>query len=456
MTTNESQAHPDLPWTEFFMEMANKLSEYDQRYGRRQLVEEVLDAVDESNVIFRTRDKFSDGRGGYERRRPEDICPFTVFAAINTLEADVDDQKELAGSYRRLFHVDADVPDNFDGVPQYPRNNPWWFRFAHERELDDIEKLWRVFRLTLDVTDGYGGEYSDEFRLAFKEAANVKMVGHRLPSGLYWIRPRNFLPLDSNSRRYLRQKLGMRIIESRSATAEEYLSIRDQVLDGIESRHTSFSSFQDLSYRAWFYGKRKPEPPVVFPGGVLSKRSSTADGAVVHRPFNPTVLGSGDPDDAVPTGGTGAGMASHRNPPRDREAEQIAHDLLLSESRSHEVVRRYGHMTSESMDIGDGQLPGADFALFESVSEKPVKFVEVKSSQGLLPRSVHLTARELLRARRCASEGIPYEIWIIEFRGDNTHRRHIWRFNETASGLNIDQLLGVDVGLAETDLNSSA
>ena len=435
--------------------MSDKLLEYDRRYGRRQLVEEVLGAIHESNVSFRTVDKFSDGRGGYEKRRPQDICPFTVFASINTLEAGTDDQKALAGSYRQLFGINAKVPEDFDGVPQYPRNNPWWFSFAYERKSDDIEKLWRVFSLALDPTVGYGKEYGDEFRSAFDEAANVKMVGHRLPSGLYWIRPQIFLPLDGFSRNFLRQKLGMRISEYRKVSAAEYLSIRDQVLDGIESRRTPFNSFRDFSQRAWFYGKGRREPPVVFPSGISSSTSPTPDGVVVHRPFDPTLSGSGDPDDGVPIRVTGSPGVSERNLPRDREAEKIAHDLLLSESGSHEVVR-YGHMTSESKDRGDGQLPDADFTLLEPVSAKPIKFVEVKSSQGSLPRSVQLTAWELKRARRCAREGIPYEIWIIVFESDNTYRRFIWHFNETALGLTIDKLVGVDVGVGEPDLNLSS
>ncbi|MYD37102.1 MAG: hypothetical protein F4X20_08925 [Dehalococcoidia bacterium] len=455
MTTTGPQSAPDFTWTEFYEEMAEKLSDYDHQHGRRQLVEKILSVIRESSVSFRTLDKFSDGRGGYEERPLEDICPFTIFASLNILETDEDEQKRLASSYKDLFGIDADVPDDFDGVPQYPQINVWWFRFAFERDPDGIKKLWRVFRLALDVTDGYGEEYSDEFRSAFNEAADVKRVGHRLPSGLYWIRPRNFLPLDSNSREYLRKKLGMRIVESRSATANEYLSIRDQILDGIESRRTPFSSFQDLSYRAWAFAKGQPEPPTAFQPGISSRKSSILDGAVDHRPFDPSLSGSGDPVEGVPTGAAGSHEVGSRTPPRDREAEKIAHDLLLRESNGLDVVR-YGHMTSALKDRGDGSLPGADFAVTDPKSGKTIKFVEVKSSQGRFPRSIHLTAWELVRAKRCASEGIPYEVWIIVFASDNTHRRYIWRFDETVSGLKIEKLDGVDVGVNEADLDSSS
>ena len=136
--------------------------------------------------------------------------------------------------------------------------------------------------------------------------------------------------------------------------------------------------------------------------------------------------------------------------PRAREAEDWAENRLRGQYGHHTLVR-YGHTNLESIPLSDGLLPGADFSLLEPYDEKTMMYVEVKSSEGSLPRSVRLTAAELRRAKRCAEEGTPYEIWIVVFEGEIANVTRIDNFEQIASTLTIDDLVSVEVEVRPLD-----
>lgn len=135
----------------------------------------------------------------------EDICPFTVIAIFNrglTDENRVLIATELAG----IIGVSEPVPYSFDGIPVVNNQSTWFFGYGYKRQTDDIDDLWEVFARAIsfaDLEDENEDEAAAYFATAYDKAMEVYGVAWNLIIGLYWIRPWNFLTLDSQSKKYI-------------------------------------------------------------------------------------------------------------------------------------------------------------------------------------------------------------------------------------------------------------
>ncbi len=251
-------------WVPFYEEFANKLLAYKDR--REDLTTQFLQIIEDSPVSFPTADRFPSQGEPYVTRSLEDICPFTVMASINIRGGKEWKRLALCEIFKSQLKINAPVPE-LEGVPMYLPINLRWFRFTvqrgEEQRKQDIDKLWRVFELGIQFADSDGSADRREFIEAFDEAAKVPGVGHRLPSGLYWLRPKFFPTLDSHSKDYLREVLGMSIPKSKKVLGEQYLSIRADLVSRIDSREVPFSSFSQLSLLAFAWDGSEDRDPLV-------------------------------------------------------------------------------------------------------------------------------------------------------------------------------------------------
>ena len=108
-------------------------------------------------------------------------------------------------------------------------------------------------------------------------------------------------------------------------------------------------------------------------------------------------------------------------------------------------VRRIGHTNLEVVPLDDGFLPGADLIISDPEIQSPRRFVEVKSASGSFPTSVRLTASELQRAKKCATDDLPYDIWIVTFGESSIEASVIANFEQDAVNLTVDDLVSLDV-----------
>ena len=67
---------------------------------------------------------------------------------------------------------------------------------------------------------------------------------------LYWIRPYEFMPLDSNSREYL-QKIGINVFDEKDLNCQKYLDLCKFIKDKIEKKEINEKSIPEISYNAW-------------------------------------------------------------------------------------------------------------------------------------------------------------------------------------------------------------
>ena len=130
--------------------------------------------------------------------------------------------------------------------------------------------------------------------------------------------------------------------------------------------------------------------------------------------------------------------------PRSSEAEDLVENVLRTRYAGR-CIRRIGHTGLERVSLNDGFLPGADLIVEDPQTHLPERFAEVKSSSDTMPTSVHLTASELQRAKKCAADGVPYDIWIVVFGTSLPTATIIPNFERDALTLTIDELVGVEI-----------
>ena len=77
------------------------------------------------------------------------------------------------------------------------------------------------------------------------------MVGRKLSMGLYWIRAWTYPTLDGPSTRYIREKLKEAIPADYRPNAEEYMELREKLLERFHDDNCPVHSFPELSWQAY-------------------------------------------------------------------------------------------------------------------------------------------------------------------------------------------------------------
>lgn len=143
-------------WTNFYMELANKLLPYrDNRDGLIDAIESVYASIDLKFPRLDSED------------RPVDIDPYTVYGLFNKGISDAN-RKKIIIAITDAFGIEADVPSDFDGIPVLNNLNATFYAFVGDerRGEHDIDNLWRVFEAEIALA----ADDSDENRAAFIEA----------------------------------------------------------------------------------------------------------------------------------------------------------------------------------------------------------------------------------------------------------------------------------------------
>ena len=132
----------------------------------------------------------------------KEIDPFTFFGVFNR---GIRQEQRLAilAKIKKQFDLQSRLPDDFNGIPILNNQNSWFISYLPDRKPEDVDRLWKVFRLAL----GDKPLEQAEFLASFDDALNVRYTNLNLTVGLFWIRPDIFLNLDSTNRKYLKIKL---------------------------------------------------------------------------------------------------------------------------------------------------------------------------------------------------------------------------------------------------------
>lgn len=215
-------------WIPFYKEMADKLLVYKDNRGA--LVDMVY-GIDSSLVGYiKSKD------GG----KVSDIDPFTVFGIFNRGLKD-DNRIKLCQYFKEKLGIEASIPTDFDGIPVL--NNMKAVFFWGDNAAISIPLLWIIFEAALA---------SDENTLstAFDKVRQQHGIKWNITMGLYWIRPNEYLPLDSRTREFL-PTLGIEVFKENQLDAEHYLALLSVVKQKITDNEISEQSISEISYHAW-------------------------------------------------------------------------------------------------------------------------------------------------------------------------------------------------------------
>ncbi|WP_244886737.1 McrB family protein [Endozoicomonas montiporae] len=228
-------------WTKFYEELANKLLDY--QHDRSELVAFTQFLAKEFQLSYMLG------------KNQTDTCPFTVMGMFNR-GITVTNRRAIATKLAAFLNVEAEVPQAFDGVPILNNQKSWFFGFEDRRQEGDIDALWALFESALIYTDTDLPDARDVLCQSFDKTAEQYGTGWNLTMGLYWIRPWDFVPLDSQSREYIQKGLGETIGTNGHkgrCSASDYMALIDQLLTRFNEDAYSVHSFPELSLSAWQY-----------------------------------------------------------------------------------------------------------------------------------------------------------------------------------------------------------
>lgn len=255
----------DFAWVNFYMEFADKLLPYAK--DRQSLIEKIKSVFNSININLPKLGK--DGN-------VIDIDPFTVFGLFNKGITNANRIAIIQG-FAKEFSVKASIPNKFDGIPVL---NPLMSAFyaLGDCKDSDIENLWQVFVSAIEYAKTHFENSRNDFIKSYNAALLQKCVKWNLTIALYWVRPYEYINLDSCNRGFIcdTQNMPEEFIKNLGKlndvpTAEKYLEINENCRSILAKGDYRYKNFPELSYCAW-NNSQKPNddnfpviPPKVIP-----------------------------------------------------------------------------------------------------------------------------------------------------------------------------------------------
>ncbi|MGP6145860.1 AAA family ATPase [Jeotgalibaca sp. A122] len=215
----------EYQWIPFYEEFADKLlGFYDKRDALFEIVRELSETQPFMTYLHFERDDWWEPRNYH-------IDPFSVLATFNRGTKN-SNRTALAKAFAEVLGILSPIPEEFDGIPVVDNRNSFF---------GDTEEgvLWELFAEALKISkENTSVEKFTEF---FDKSINGIAM---LTCGLYWIRPKKFMPLDANSRKYISDAFDIDIIPS-TLSGHDYLNILMKI--ELETQLT----FPEISNLAW-------------------------------------------------------------------------------------------------------------------------------------------------------------------------------------------------------------
>ncbi|MDE5977323.1 MAG: hypothetical protein K2G70_02500, partial [Turicibacter sp.] len=186
-----------------------------------------------------------------------DIDPFTIFGLFNKGIKDENRIKIIKGLANE-FSISAKVPEQFDGIPVLNNQKATFYYFIGECEKWDIDNLWHLFEAALNYAEDSTVENEANFIKYYDKSLDQRGIHWNITVGLYWIRPYNFINLDSVNRVFMINSKNMpndfiSFLDGlkQVPSGAQYLKICKSCRHILESGNYSYHNFPDLSYFAW-------------------------------------------------------------------------------------------------------------------------------------------------------------------------------------------------------------
>lgn len=280
-------------WINFYSEFATKLLEF--KNNRAELIADIQSAYSAINMKLPKLER---------EDSIIDIDPFTVFGLFNKGITNAN-RIAILESFATVFNIKSKVPNNFDGIPVLNNLKATYYGFKDDRQAADIDNLWGLYESAINLAEKDDEANCEIFTKWYDTVHDQLGIRWNITMGLYWIRPYEFINLDSINRRFIVDPDNMPVDFVNSVKkklnkvpyAAEYLAIKDACLHALKDGNYEYKNYPELSYRAWIVSKQVNQEKAEVKGKKSSK-------AAFLRWFAPLIQalrdlgGSGTPAEA--------------------------------------------------------------------------------------------------------------------------------------------------------------
>lgn len=280
-------------WINFYSEFATKLLEF--KNNRAELIADIQSAYSAINMKLPKLER---------EDSIIDIDPFTVFGLFNKGITNAN-RIAILESFATVFNIKSKVPNNFDGIPVLNNLKATYYGFKDDRQAADIDNLWGLYESAINLAEKDDEANREIFTKWYDTVHDQLGIRWNITMGLYWIRPYEFINLDSINRRFIVDPDNMPVDFVNSVNkklnkvpyAAEYLAIKDACLRALKDGNYEYKNYPELSYRAWIVSKQVNQEKAEVKGKKSSK-------AAFLRWFAPLIQalrdlgGSGTPAEA--------------------------------------------------------------------------------------------------------------------------------------------------------------
>lgn len=280
-------------WINFYSEFATKLLEF--KNNRAELIADIQSAYSAINMKLPKLER---------EDSIIDIDPFSVFGLFNKGITNAN-RIAILESFATVFNIKSKVPNNFDGIPVLNNLKATYYGFKDDRQVADIDNLWGLYESAINLAEKDDAENREIFTKWYDTVHDQLGIRWNITMGLYWIRPYEFINLDSINRGFIVDPDNMPVDFVNSVKkklnkvpyASEYLAIKDACLHALKDSDYEYKNFPELSYRAWIVSKQVNQEKAEVKGKKSSK-------AAFLRWFAPLIQalrdlgGSGTPAEA--------------------------------------------------------------------------------------------------------------------------------------------------------------
>lgn len=218
----------NFSWIPFYMEMADKLLAF--KNNRKALVD-IMYSLDSQYVSYiHTND------GGHY----PDIDPFTFFGIFNRGNS-FEKRKKIAAFFKERLGVKTEVPESFEGIPIVFAVMSC---FCWSENIDtNIQPLWDLFEAVLK-------KEQEKIENLFDMVCKQKGIKWNITMGLFWIRPYEYIALDSCNQSYLQSK-GLNVFPEKHLNAAHYFAFLNEIKQKMRTKELQETTIPAISYHAW-------------------------------------------------------------------------------------------------------------------------------------------------------------------------------------------------------------
>ena len=220
--------HQKFSWIPFYMEMADKLLAF--KDNRKALVD----------IVYSLNKRYVNYIHTDEGSHYPDIDPFTFFGIFNRGNS-YEKRIKIATFFKEQLKIEAEVPKDFGGIPILfsAKSCFCWSAYI----ATDIQPLWDLLEAVLKKEQG-------KIEILFDKVCKQKGIKWNITMGLFWIRPYEYIALDSCNQSYL-NAIGMPVFPERQLNAAHYFTFLNELKQQLGSEKLKENTIPDISYNAW-------------------------------------------------------------------------------------------------------------------------------------------------------------------------------------------------------------